>query len=124
MPNNAINKTGLSLDDTISIINNCDFFIGLDSGLSWIAWALNKKVIQILGLTGKAIAFKNEYAIINENVCNSCFSDKSIKEFDVDVPFEDFLLCPKFKNTKRIFECTKQITPNMIIDKINQININ
>jgi autotransporter strand-loop-strand O-heptosyltransferase len=118
IPSNAEDFTGKSLEETVNIINGCEFVIGLCSGLSWIAWALNKKVIQILGLTGKAITFENEYGIINENVCNSCFSDKSVKQFDVDIPFQDFLLCPKFKNTKRIFECTKEITPEMIIDKI------
>jgi autotransporter strand-loop-strand O-heptosyltransferase len=121
IPANAEDFTGKPLDEVVNIINGCDFLIGLDSGLSWIAWALNKKVVQILGLTGKAIAFENEYSIVNENVCNSCFSDKSVNQFDLDTPFQDFLLCPKLKNTKRMFECTKQITPQMIIDKINII---
>jgi autotransporter strand-loop-strand O-heptosyltransferase len=122
MPSNAEDFTGKPLEEIINIINGCDFLIGLDSGLSWIAWALNKKVIQILGLTGRAIAFQNEYSIVNENVCNTCYSDKSIQQFDLDVPFKDFLLCPKLKNTKKMFECTKQITPEMVINKISIIN--
>jgi autotransporter strand-loop-strand O-heptosyltransferase len=121
IPKNAINKTGLPLDKVANIINKCDFFIGLDSGLSWLAWALNKKVIQILGMTGKSIAFKNEYGIVNENVCNDCFSDKNVTIFSDSSPFTDFLMCPKHKNTSRIFECTKYKTPEMIIQKIDQI---
>jgi autotransporter strand-loop-strand O-heptosyltransferase len=121
IPKNAINKTGLPLNKVANIINKCDFFIGLDSGLSWLAWALNKKVIQILGITGKSIAFENKYSIINENVCNTCFSDKNLNVFSSDVPFNDFLMCPKHKNTSRIFECTKLITPQMVIQKIDEI---
>jgi autotransporter strand-loop-strand O-heptosyltransferase len=121
MPINAINKTGVSLTEAADLINNSEFFIGLDSGLSWLAWALNKKVIQILGLTGRAISFKNPYSILNENVCNSCFSDKNIKQFDTDIPFNNFIMCPKHQDSSRIFECTKSITPNMVIEKIDQI---
>jgi autotransporter strand-loop-strand O-heptosyltransferase len=119
IPKNAIDKTNLSLKEAANLINNCDFFIGLDSGLSWLAWALNKEVVQILGLTGGAIAFENKYRVINEKVCNTCFSDRNIKQFDSDMPFNDFLLCPKYKNTNKIFECTKSITPEEVIKKIN-----
>ena len=112
--------TNKNLDEIASIINNCDFFIGLDSGLSWLAWALDKKIIQILGLTGKEISFENPYAILNENVCNSCFGDESIEVFSSDAPFS-YLMCPKHKNTERMFECTKSITPDMVIDVIKKI---
>jgi autotransporter strand-loop-strand O-heptosyltransferase len=121
IPKNAINKTGLPLNKVANIINKCDFFIGLDSGLSWLAWALNKKVVQILGMTGKSIAFENKYSITNQNVCNTCFSDQNLNVFSGDAPFNDFLMCPKYKNTPRIFECTKSITPQMVIEKIDQI---
>lgn len=121
IPKNAIDQTNLSLKDTVNLINYCEFFIGLDSGLSWIAWALGKKVIQILGLTGKSLIFENEYGIVNENVCNTCFLDKSISQFDSNIPFNDYLMCPKHKNTSRIFECTKNITPDMVIEKIYKI---
>lgn len=121
IPKNCIDMTGIPLKDLINVIYNSNFFIGLDSGLSWLAWALNKKVIQILGLTGKRITFENPYAIINENVCNSCFKDESIEKFSTDNPFDDFLLCPRHKNTNRMFECTKSIMPNMVIDIIKKI---
>lgn len=121
IPENCLDMTGIPLKDLINIIYNCSFFIGLDSGLSWLAWALNKKVVQILGLTGKRIAFENPYAILNENVCNSCFEDESIKKFSSDNPFDDFLLCPKYKNTNKMFECTKKITSDMVINVIKKI---
>jgi len=121
IPKNAIDKTNLPLKNVLNLINNCDFFIGLDSGLSWVAWALGKKIVQILGLTGKSIIFENEYGIVNENVCNTCFLDKKILQFDSNLPFNDYLMCPKYKNTSRIFECTKTITPEMVIKQISKL---
>jgi autotransporter strand-loop-strand O-heptosyltransferase len=121
IPDNCMDFTGLPLKDLTNIIYNCSFFIGLDSGLSWLAWALDKKVIQILGLTGKRITFDNPYAILESKSCNSCFEDLSIEKFSSDNPFDDFLLCPKHKNTKRMFECTKNITSDMVINVIKKI---
>lgn len=121
IPDNCVDMTGLPLKDLTGIINNCQLFIGLDSGLSWLAWALNKQVIQILGLTGKRISFENPYSILNENVCNSCFEDESIKKFSDDNPFDNFLLCPRHKNTKRMFECTKTISSDSVINMIKKI---
>lgn len=121
IPNNCINLTNLPLKDVVNIIYNSNFFIGLDSGLSWLAWALNKKVIQILGLTGKRITFNNPYAILNKDVCNSCYEDLSIEKFSSDSPFDDFLVCPRHKNTSRMFECTKNITSDMVINVIKKV---
>lgn len=121
IPQGCIDMTNKNLNEVASIIHNSEFFIGLDSGLSWLAWALNKKVIQILGLTGKRIAFENPYAILNENVCNSCFEDESIEIFSSDSPFSEFLMCPRQKNTEKMFECTKTITPEMVIKIIKTI---
>ena len=37
------NKIGLNLEDTINDIYHSEFFIGLSSGLSWLAHAMGKK---------------------------------------------------------------------------------
>jgi len=47
----------------------------------------------------------------NFDVCNGCFN-KYV--FDRG----DWNWCPKHKNTNRQFECTKNITPEMVADKI------
>ena len=65
-----------SFDEIIDIINNCDFFIGLSSGLSWLAWALNKKIIRINSSVNAKFEFFTPYIIQNTNVCNSCFDNK------------------------------------------------
>lgn len=116
IPKNSLDYTGLDIHKTINIIHNCEFFIGLSSGLSWLAWALNKKTILISGFTDPKTEFYTPYRVIDRNVCNSCFNDTNYI-FNK----KDFLYCPKHKNTEKMFECTKFITPNIIIEKINKI---
>lgn len=116
-PKNAIDKTGdIDIQERITDIYNCEFFIGLASGLSWLAWALGKKVILISGFSDPKTEFFTPYRIINKNVCNSCWNDENFI-----FPYKDFIFCPYHRDTERIFECTKTITPEMIFEKINKI---
>jgi ADP-heptose:LPS heptosyltransferase len=39
-------------------LQHCEFFIGVSSGLSWLAWACGKKVVMISGITKKENEFK------------------------------------------------------------------
>lgn len=112
IPNGCINKTGdFSLDDRIEDLVNCDFFIGLSSGLSWLAWACGAPVVLISGFTDHYNEFYTPYRVINKNVCNSCWNDPSLK-FDPS----DWMWCPRNKN----FECSKEISFEMVKDKINE----
>ena len=113
IPVGAVDKTGnLPLAERLNQINNCEFFIGLGSGLSWLAWGLNKPVVLISGFSKPIAEFNTPYRIINENVCNGCWNNPSHK-FDKG----DWMWCPENKD----FECTKSITAEMVIEKINNL---
>ena len=113
IPKGAIDKTGdFPLELRMSQIHNAEFFIGLGSGLSWLAWALNKPVVLISGFSKPWAEFETPYRVFNENVCNGCWNDASLK-FDK----ANWMWCPRNKN----FECTKQITSDMVIEKINSL---
>jgi autotransporter strand-loop-strand O-heptosyltransferase len=84
----------------------------LSSGLSWLAWGVNKPVILISGFTEEFNEFETPYRVINKNVCNGCWNDVSCK-FDKG----DWMWCPRNKD----FECTKKIYPQDVIDVINKI---
>lgn len=116
IPDGAINETGnYPIEYRIQQIKNCSFFIGLSSGLSWLAWALNKKVIMISGCTLEDNEFKhNNYRVINKNVCNGCLNDSSIDN-SVGI-LSSWMYCPRNKN----FECTKNISFEMVKEKIDQ----
>ena len=105
-----------SFDEIIDIINGCEFFIGLSSGLSWLTWAIGKKIISINGSVGSNFEFYTPYRIINSNVCNSCFNNINYK-----FSFSDWKWCPTNKN----FECSKtikfEIVKEVIDDLINTL---
>ena len=116
MPPRATDKTGLSLEDTIGIIRRGEFHLGISSGLSWLAWALNKPVVMISGFTQPKLEFtENCIRIHNTSVCNGCFTNP---EFTFDRG--DWEWCPVHKGTNRQFECTKVITPDEVFNKIKE----
>ena len=122
-PANSIRKNRFDGDDDIPLterINDlyfCDFFIGLSSGLSWLAWSMNKPVVMISGFTPARHEFYTPYRIINQDVCNSCFSDVDCMPFDKG----DWMWCPRHKGTSREFECTKQIAFEMVKKQIDRL---
>ena len=89
-----------SLDEIIDIINGCEFFIGLSSGLSWLTWAIGKKIISINSSVSSNFEFYTPYRIQNLNVCNSCFDNINYK-FEAN----NWKWCPANKD----FECSKKI---------------
>jgi autotransporter strand-loop-strand O-heptosyltransferase len=117
IPQKAFNETGnYPIEYRIEQLKNCEFFIGLSSGLSWLAWALNKKVVMISGCTQENNEFiSNNYRVINKNVCHGCLNDESINNKD-RILSEGWLYCP---NNKK-FECSKEISFDMVKQKIDQ----
>ena len=117
IPRNVIDKTGnKSLKDRINDLYFCSFYIGLSSGLSWLAWAMEKPVLMISGFTLPYTEFYTPYRPQNTSVCHGCWNNENY-QFDRS----DWHWCPKHKGTKRAFECSKNITPEMVIRSINQL---
>ena len=106
-----------SIENTINVIHHSEFFIGLSSGLSWLAWGLNKHVVMISNFTTPDHEFQSNCTrIINLSVCNGCWNKK---EFSFDKGDWDW--CPVHKGTERQFECHKSITSQMLISKIKHL---
>jgi autotransporter strand-loop-strand O-heptosyltransferase len=117
IPRNAEDFTGdIPLRERAELISGADFFIGLGSGLSWLAWCCNVPVVLISGFSMPFSEFFTPYRVINYNVCHGCYSDTRYK-----LNPQEYDWCPKHKGTSRHFECTRGITPEMVIEKIKQI---
>jgi autotransporter strand-loop-strand O-heptosyltransferase len=97
------------------VIDESKFFIGLSSGLSWLAWGLGKEVIMISNFTDKHHEFEC-LRPVNTNVCHGCWNDPKYK-FDKG----DWDWCPVNKNTENQFICQKSITPDMVIEQIKTL---
>lgn len=97
-------------------IKHADFFVGLSSGLSWLAWAVGTPVVLISGFTHPTNEFHTPYRVINYHACNSCWNDVRVR-FD----HKNFLWCPRHAGTPRQFECTRLITAEAVKDTIRRI---
>ncbi len=118
VPDNCLNLTGGDLNRMIEIISGCEYFIGLSSGLSWLAHALGKRVVMISGVTEPSNEFSIDcLRIHNSGVCNSCFNKTKDYQFDPG----DWMWCPEFRDTPLQFECTKNISPSHVIAEIEKI---
>jgi autotransporter strand-loop-strand O-heptosyltransferase len=104
-----------SIESTIEWIAQSEFFIGLSSGLSWLAWALNKEVIMISNFTNAEHEFSC-HRPVNTNVCHGCWNKPEYK-FDKS----NWTWCPVHEGTDRQFECQKSVTPNMVIEQIKTL---
>ena len=52
--------------------------------------------------------------VFNSSVCNGCYNK-------VRLDASDWEWCPFHKGTERQFECSKTITPQMVINALNKI---
>ena len=102
---------------TMNVIHHSEFFIGLSSGLSWLAWSLDKHVVMISNFTEPDHEFtSNCTRITNLSVCNGCWNNPNYK-FDKG----DWNWCPVHKGTERQFECHTSITSKMVINQIQHL---
>lgn len=116
-PNGCEDFTGdLPLQERINLIKDADMFIGVSSGLSWIAWCCRVPVILISGFTAPWNEFYTPYRVINEQVCHGCWNDTRC-----EFVHEDFLWCPRKTDENEKFECSKMISSKMVITQINKI---
>jgi len=110
---NVIKQNGnRPLLERVWYLQHCEFFIGMSSGLSWLAWASGAKVVLISGHSKKWLEFnENCLRINNENVCNGCHN--IVEHADKFCCFHESF-CPENKN----FICTRSISPKMVLDEI------
>jgi autotransporter strand-loop-strand O-heptosyltransferase len=117
IPNGAEDETGdKPLIERARFLKHADFFVGLASGLSWLAWAAGVPVVMISGFSHPTTEFATLYRVINYHACNSCWNDPALR-FD----HKDFLWCPRHKDTPRQFECTRLITADHVKAVIQRI---
>jgi autotransporter strand-loop-strand O-heptosyltransferase len=116
-PHGAEDFTGQRpLQDRVDLLKDADFFIGLSSGLSWLAWAAKAPVIMISGFTLPSTEFFTPYRVFSTLGCAGCWEDFSLK-WNRD----DFLFCPRHQKSDRQFECTRLISPKQVINQINKL---
>ena len=105
----------IPLMDRANMIFYADFFIGLGSGLSWLANAVSCPVVLICGFSQDWSEFYTPYRVANRLVCGGCFNDVRVNYMKQK--------CPYHLGTEREFECQKKISPNQVISAIERLII-
>ena len=102
-----------SFENLIEVMSTCEIFIGVGSGLSWLAWSLNIPTVLISGFSTPVSEFEGEgvIRIFNESACNGCYNRYRLNA-------GDWNWCPDHKGTERQFECTKKITGGHVINRL------
>lgn len=121
VPTKSVRKLGLDLNGVMKLIEHCEFFIGLSSGLTWLAHAAGKPVCMISNFTEDwheiDLSLEDYIRISDKSVCHGCWNLVG-KEFEFD--HGDWYWCPYHKDSSRQFECHKVITPEMVYEKIKK----
>jgi autotransporter strand-loop-strand O-heptosyltransferase len=117
IPHGVEDETGdRPLAERARWLRHAAFFIGLSSGLSWLAWAAGCPVVLISGFTHPINEFNTPYRVINWHACNSCWNDPQVR-----FNHYDFMWCPRHAGTARQFECTRLIAAEQVIQIIETI---
>jgi autotransporter strand-loop-strand O-heptosyltransferase len=117
IPHGAEDQTGdRPLAERARWLRHASLFVGLSSGLSWLAWAAGCPVVLISGFTHPTNEFSTPYRVINWHACNSCWNDPA-ERFD----HKDFMWCPRHAGSARHFECTRLITAGQVTSTIRRI---
>lgn len=116
MPEGAEDYTGpLPLQERASLLAHADFFVGLGSGLSWLAWAVGVPVVLISGFSHPKAEFHTPWRVINFHACNSCYNDTTV-EFD-----GDFGWCPRHAGDALRYQCTTAITAGHVTRVVDEL---
>jgi autotransporter strand-loop-strand O-heptosyltransferase len=117
IPHGSEDFTGdLPLVERARFLKHAAAFVGLSSGLAWLAWAAGTPVVLISGFTHPNNEFETPYRVINWHTCNSCWNDVRLR-FD----HHDFMWCPRHAGTSQQFECTRLITGHHVIETVKKI---
>ena len=121
LPTKANKQFGQSFLESMNLIYHSEFYIGLSSGMSWVAHAMGKPVAMISNFTEDwnefDLSLSDYIRITNKSVCHGCWHNIN-KEYSFDV--QDWYWCPKHKDTPRQFECHTSITPEIVFNKIKK----
>jgi len=105
-----------SIPSVMNYLHHAEFYIGLSSGISWLSFAMRKKVFMIANFSTKDHEFQTDcIRITDESVCHGCWNNPAFR-FNKG----DFFWCPNHEDTPQAFECHKSISAQRVIDEIKK----
>ena len=113
-PNGILKHPNGPLESVMDEMAKSKAFIGIGSGLSWLSWALGTKTVLISGFSEHWAEMQDCVRIGSpKGKCSGCFNRLKLDA-------GDWNWCPDHKGTNRQFECTKEITSEMVIKELEK----
>ena len=115
-PKGVLDYTNKSLDEVSTLIQHADFHIGISSGLSWLAWALNTPVVMVSSFTKPYCEFQsNCVRIYSESPTSGYFNTHRLDASNWNwYPFKEI------KSMEDWYE-VETIIPKQVINGIKQL---
>lgn len=101
-----------SLEQVINYLHHARLFIGVGSGLSWLAWAVGCKTCLISGFSLPFTEMQDCIRVFpKQNICTGCFNRHKLDP-------SDWNWCSNQTMTNRKFECSRAISGRQVIETI------
>ena len=114
LPKGIIKHPAGPLELVMDEMKKSKAFIGIGSGLSWLSWALDVPTVLISGFSYDWAEMEDCIRIAApKGKCEGCFNRLKLDA-------GDWNWCPDHKGTDMQFECTKSITAEMVIKKLEK----
>jgi len=107
----VIKHNGQSVEQTLTDLSGAEFYVGLNHGPVWLAYALDIPVIMLSGVSEPFNDFPMFARIQIDDCRPGCFNDPSLP---ID---RGWAWCPRNKD----FVCTRNITESMVIKQITRL---
>lgn len=108
MPGGVEDFTGpQDLAERADLLYHAEFFIGLSSGLAWLARAVGCPVVLIGGFSRPWHEFPEAYRVSNARLCNGCFNDLRLN-------FKAGICQRQAQASEDFLQCSRKITPRMV----------
>ncbi len=96
------------LADRLAQLAGAACFVGLSSGLAWLAWAVGCPVVMLAGFTLPHNEFPCQ-RVIDRAVCHGCWNEVCSSS-----------PCPRHAGTDRQWECSRALTPALVCAAIDR----
>lgn len=115
IPKGAEDLTGSRpLVERGDMLSHADFYVGLSSGLAWLAYTAGCPVLMICGFTMGWWEFSTPYRVFNRLACSGCANDMGLTWYKKS--------CPRHKpEDPSYLECSRSIPPKMVIKMIDHL---
>lgn len=120
VPEGAEDCTGSRpLVERAELLAHAEFFIGLGSGLAWLANAVGCPVVMIGGFSRPWYEFPEAYRVGNVRLCNGCFNDPELdykegvcqRQSHAD---ESFLVCSRLLSPREVWRAITELLQDKV----------